>query len=72
MRQPGAGLYGMRAGFYPQKLIVHPMLHPVANVTDKLVLPCQSVIHGMPKGQTIKPTKGNKPCNQAFSQLKTT
>ena len=41
MRQPGAGLYGMRAGFYPQKLNDAPMLHPVANVTDKGIDNCQ-------------------------------
>jgi hypothetical protein len=58
MRQPGAGLHGMRAGFYPQKLIVHPMLQGVANVTDKPFLPCQYCTHGRPKGLTIKPTKG--------------
>jgi len=60
MRQPGAGFHGMQAGFYPQKLIFTNVLQPVTYVTDKLVLPCQSVTHGRPKGLTIKPIKGNK------------
>jgi hypothetical protein len=39
------------------------MLQPVTYVTDKLFSPCQSVTHGMPKGQTIKPTKENMNSN---------